>query len=483
MRYVSINDAKPGMKLAYDLFDLQGRIVVGANKALTETIITRLDQYGFSGMYIDDEITGDIEIQPVISPELRETGMACVKENDIDQCIAVARNIVDEVIKNGAIRLDMLDLRTYDDYTYAHSVNVAVLCCLVGLCIELSLEDLESLVIAALIHDLGKREIDASILYKQERLTPEEYQVMKSHVIRSYELIADRMDISTQVKSTVLGHHENVDGSGYPHGLTSNEQTLLMKIIHVVDVYDALTTRRPYKKPYSPAEAMEYLMGGCGTLFDIEVVRRFMQCVPLYPKGTEVRLSDGRTAVVLENSNLHNLRPIVRTTEEIEEIDLLHREHYMLTIVGLDEEKIDSPAVQEHGRRKMIAIKQRPFLLIVDPSIENQNELIRILSKKFDIATSDTGANALEYLKRGRCPDIILMEQNMPQMDGIETLNKAREMVGENLRVLFTTDKCDLVSIRRFLGNRANGYLIRPYRPVFVKSEVERIINGWSEFC
>lgn len=482
MRYVSINDAKPGMKLAYDLFDTQGRIVVGTSRALTAKIISRLDSYGFSGMYIDDDLTEDIEITPVISPELREAGMTCVKENNIDECIKIARNIVEEILHNGVVRVDMMNLQSYDDYTYAHSVNVAVLCCVMGLCMELSSIDLDSLVIAALLHDLGKLDINSEILYKKERLTPEEYQVMKSHVILSYELIADRTDLSAAVKNTVLGHHENVDGSGYPQGLTGSEQTILMKIIHVADVYDALTTRRPYKKPYSPAEALEYLMGACGTYFDIEVVKNFMKCVPLYPRGTEVLLSDGRTGVVVTNNDIHNLRPILRLLSDGSEIDLADREYIDITIVGIDEEKIESPVIQEHGRRKMIAQKRRPSLLIVDDEVGNQNELIAILSKKYDIVTSDSGAHAIEYLNKGCKPDLVIMDLEMPDMDGVEAAYEMRQMYTEPLRILYTTDKCDLGSINRFLENGAAGYLIRPYRPVFVKSEVERIVNGWSEF-
>ena len=96
MRYVSIDDAKPGMRLAYELFDANNRIMIGSNKALTETLIMRLRDLGFKGIYIDDEMTTDIVVEPVISQELREAGIACMKEQNIDRCIEIAKSIVDD---------------------------------------------------------------------------------------------------------------------------------------------------------------------------------------------------------------------------------------------------------------------------------------------------------------------------------------------------------------------------------------------------
>lgn len=171
-------------------------------------------------------------------------------------------------MERGTVSLDMTDLRTYDDYTYAHSVNVAVICCVIGVGMELSESELTQLATAALLHDLGKLSIPPEILNKPGRLTQEEYQIMKSHATLSYELIRERWDIPANVKTAVLYHHENVDGSGYPQGIDASQQSLFIRILHVADVYDALVSKRPYKEPYSPYEASEYLMGACGIMFD-----------------------------------------------------------------------------------------------------------------------------------------------------------------------------------------------------------------------
>lgn len=236
MRYVDIKHAEPGMRPAKTLFDSMGRVLVTSNVELNESSIQKLWEYGFEGIYIADELSADIEIDYVISPALRSEGLACVREQNIDACLNIARKIVEEILERETLMLDLTDLRSFDDYTYAHSVNVAVLCCVIGVGLEMSETDLTGLVTAALIHDLGKMLIPPEILNKPDRLTPEEYEIMKTHAVKSYELIKDRYDIPSQVKTAVHFHHENVDGSGYPDGLDAAQQSIFIKILHVADV-------------------------------------------------------------------------------------------------------------------------------------------------------------------------------------------------------------------------------------------------------
>ena len=203
-------------------------------------------------------------------------------------------------------------MRSYDDYTYAHSVNVGVLCGVIGMEMHMNEKEMAQLVTAALLHDLGKLAIPGEILNKPGRLTQKEYKRMQEHPVISYELIKDRFDLSAQIKVAVLFHHENVDGTGYPNGVMGEEQTLLprsyMRQMSMMRWFPSVLT----KEPYAPCEAAEYLMGGCGILFDREVVEVMLRSIPLYPKGTEVELSDGRVGVIKENADAHNLRPIVR---------------------------------------------------------------------------------------------------------------------------------------------------------------------------
>lgn len=331
MRYVSLRDAKPGMQLAYSLYDTYGRTLVGGNICLTAGYIKKLIEYGFDGVYITDALSEGIEVESVILPETRNMGMECVRRCDIDGCYDIARKMVAELLTRGSVSLNMMDLRSYDDYTYAHSVNVATICGVIGMGLCLSEKDLTHLVLAALLHDLGKLLIPPEILKKPGRLTQEEYQIMKTHAIKSYELISERWDISAKVKTAVLYHHENVDGSGYPKGLEWEQHTLFTRILHVADVYDALTSNRPYKNSYSPCEASEYLMGGCGTLFDKEIVEQLINYVPLYPKGMQIKLTDGRSGIIYENGGEHNLRPMVRLLSG-EMLDLSYKDNLNIVI-------------------------------------------------------------------------------------------------------------------------------------------------------
>lgn len=479
MRYIPLKEAKPGMQLACGLYDSYGRTLVGSNCKLTAGYIEKLCAYGFDGVYIEDELSRDIQVEPAISPKLRIAGMACVRTGDIDGCQRVARKIIDEIIDKGVMALDLADLRTYDDYTYAHSVNVAVFCCAIGLGMDLCDADLNNLVTAALLHDLGKLKIPNEILNKPGRLTQEEYQIMKSHALLSYECISERWDIPSHIKTAVLFHHENVDGSGYPQGLDGKEQTIFTKILHVADVYDALISKRPYKKPYAPSEASEYLMGGCGIMFDRTVVDTLLKYVPLYPKGTKVTLSDGREGIIYENSGLHNLRPVVRLMDGTM-VDLAETKYFNLTLL-VPEEMEQCAEAAEQTRNAMIQPVQRYRILVVDANGTDMQVLQKILEHLYDLILVKSGEQALLYLKKNPAPDLVLMDIEMPDMNGIEAAKRVQEMTGGKVPILFVTALCDKETVMVCRNMQVAGYIVRPYKPVYVKSEIKRILTGRSE--
>lgn len=364
MRYVTLEEAEPGMVLATDIYDSVGRTLIGCNCELTKAYLERLAAYGFGGVYIEDGLSAGIEIESVITPQLRHEGQNCIKECNIDGCKQIAKRMVEEILSHGNVSLDLKDLRSYDDYTFAHSVNVAVYCGVIGMGMGMGEAELGNLVTAALLHDLGKLQIPDEILNKPGRLTNEEYQIMKAHAQLSYQIISERWDISAFVKEAVLHHHENIDGSGYPDGIDSSQMTIFGKILHVADVYDALTSKRPYKEPYSPCEASEYLMGGCGILFDQKVVEKFLEYVPLYPKGTMVTLSDGREAIVYDNYGVHNLRPLLRLLEG-GMLDLFDTSNYHLTIVP-GKAAVHATEQEEQERNEMVHPSARQRIMAVD---------------------------------------------------------------------------------------------------------------------
>lgn len=476
MRFIPLEIANSSMILAQEIFDTSGRILVGANTVLTQSMIDRLIEYGFSGIYIQDKLTENIKLEYAISDNLRNTAMNCIKEQNIDGCVELSKQIITEMLNLETISLDLMDLRSYDDYTYAHSVNVAVLCCTIGMGMNLPMGDLECLVTAALLHDLGKLQIPPEILNKPSRLTPEEYELMKTHSKRSYELIKDRIDLSAKVKNTVLYHHENYDGSGYPYGINYMNQSLLVRILHVADVYDALISKRPYKKPYSPLDASEYLMGACGILFDHMVVKSLLAYIPLFPKGTNIQLSDGREGIVYKNTGYHNLRPIVILMDGTY-LDLTASNNLNIGISSSNESS-NYFTQAENSRKEMTKAPKKPQILAVDDLKTNLEVIRSILELNHDLILSKSGEQALKMLQSGLKPDLILMDIDMPEMNGLECTAKINELSGNTIPILFVSALAspDIVSTCRRLG--AAGYILRPYNPTYMKSEIARILYG-----
>ena len=479
MRYVPLREAEPGMVLAADLYDSVGRTLIGCHCELTESYLEKLEAYGFDGIYIEDKLSEGITIESVITPQLRQEGQERIRACDIDGCKLIARRMVEEILSCGNVSLDLTDLRSYDDYTYAHSVNVAVYCGVIGMGMGMSEVELGHLVTAALLHDLGKLQIPDEILNKPGRLTQEEYLIMKSHATLSYQIISERWDISAHIKEAVLHHHENVDGSGYPDGLEGAQQTMFTRILHVADVYDALTSRRPYKEPYAPYEATEYLMGGCGIMFDRDVVETLLKYVPLYPKGTMVTLSDGREAIIYENFGVHNLRPVVRLMDG-ELLDLSNEANYHITL-RMKMESGFSTEEAEKERNEMIRPPVRCRIMVVDDMKTNLQMLRGILEPLYDVILMKSGHQALLYLKKHPAPDLVLMDIDMPEMDGIETAKRIMEMTDHTVPILFVTALCDRQTVTLCRNLDAAGYIVRPYKPVFVKTEIKRILMGRSE--
>lgn len=351
MRYVPMHKVSEGMVLGKDMYDFTNHALLRKGKTLTESLIRRLSRFGYQGVYIDDEFSRQIEIEDIISSEMRGRAVQSLKELNLDDARIVAKDIVEKILNADTISLDIINLHTYDDYTYCHSVNVAVLATIIGMGMNYTSDQLRDLCVAGIFHDMGKLSIDKCILNKEEKLTNEEYNIIKQHPQKSYDFFSDKWNISSAVKMGVLCHHENENGTGYPLGLTGNRIHPFAKIIHVVDVYDALSSRRPYKKAYAFSEALEYLMGGSTTMFDEKVVNVFMQYVPIYPKGTSVVLSDGREGVISKNNRASSLRPEILLMDGTK-INLMDIEKFSTvtilkqnnedTITGAEIERIES---------------------------------------------------------------------------------------------------------------------------------------------
>ncbi len=251
----------------------------------------------------------------------------------------VTNELITSLYADDNILLKMHQLQSYDDYTYKHCLRVAMMSVTIGKSLGLERHVMKNLCEAALLHDIGKRTIDVDIIRKPGRLTDEEFAAVKRHPQNGYLLLRKNGSYTEDILNAVLMHHEKYDGSGYPLGLKGEQITYLARIITVADVYDALTSNRPYRQPWSVAEAEEFMMGGSNTHFDFGIIKAFLAAFSPFPVGQQVILSDGRIGTVLSN-NTNVLRPVifVKNNDGTEEtIDLYNDFRYLkLSIKALD---------------------------------------------------------------------------------------------------------------------------------------------------
>lgn len=335
MRYVLTKHLSTGDKLGSDLILSQNRVLLRRGRVLTRTMINKLEVLGFQGLYVDDKLSEGIVVSDVISQELKSTAINEIEtlffngENNrhdsvkkqMPQLKNIIHNIVDEVVSNRDIMVNIIDIRDFDDYTYSHSLNVAVLSVVMGTVLGLGKRTLYELAMGALLHDTGKMFVDKQILNKPARLTPEEFDEIKNHSERGYKYLCDQLEIPENAKKVALQHHEQYNGNGYPLGLSKNDIHLFGRIACVADVYDALTSDRPYRKGMLPSDAIEYIMSGYNTMFDPNVVEALAKKIAPYPVGTCVLLSSGDTGIVVENYESASLRPKIKLIVDGEPTD------------------------------------------------------------------------------------------------------------------------------------------------------------------
>jgi len=243
---------------------------------------------------------------------------------------AALNKLVAAVTADQSSMIHIHDLKSYDEYTYHHSMSVALLSVATGQALGVDNYSLVKLCHCAALHDLGKSEISLEIVRKQGKLTDEEMKTMKNHSQLGAFCLKAKGIGDNDMWNAIMFHHEKVNGKGYPKGLHGAEIPLFSKIISVADVYDALTSFRSYRDPMPPAEALGLICSEIGTSFDYDVVKAFVGRIELYPIGTVVELLDGSLATVVDNAVVQ--RPIIQLNKTGETIDLSGNENLALSI-------------------------------------------------------------------------------------------------------------------------------------------------------
>lgn len=339
-KYMRTRQLKPGMVIDQVIKDKTGRNLVVQGSTVDEYIIDSLLKLGIMSVYIrigepDDSDDPDKMLSPQAAEKVQQLrtddrskvvltdsvkkqvseGIQFVYNNTSSDELAQATDSIADVLmtaitENDAIAIDINALKTSDEYTFKHSVDVATIGMILAKQLKMSAREIHEIGVTGLLHDIGKTQIPNDILNKPARLTPEEFDIMKQHSLYGYHMIKDREEFNNAICMGVLQHHEKINGSGYPLGFDSGKICTYAKILSVADIYDALVTKRPYKDAFSQRDAVEMIMSMTNEL-DIVAMKAFLSSMILYPVDSIVQLSNGEKARVVKNSEHYILRPTV----------------------------------------------------------------------------------------------------------------------------------------------------------------------------
>lgn len=320
---------EPGMVLASDVMNDYGAVVMYKNSRLDEYSIKKLLDLGLNFIKVYKNYETKEKKQEAIEAEycnnlgefkdiIMDLGNG--KSLDMERISDISQNLGSNFDSINDLVNCLNKVRSVDEYTYSHSLNVSLLCSLLGTWLNLGHNHIEQLSFCGLLHDIGKSKIPSEILYKTAPLTQEEFAEIRKHPVEGYKLLENNDQISRDVASAVLMHHEREDGSGYPFGLKSAQIHYYAKIIAVADTYDAMTSNRAYKRRQPPFDVLEMYESEYLTKCDAGIMLTFLKHISSYYVGSTVKLSDGSTGeIVYINSNRIS-RPLIKTNSSI--IDL-----------------------------------------------------------------------------------------------------------------------------------------------------------------
>ena len=323
MKQIIITEAMPGMVLARSILNSKGRILLAAETSLTIEFIRKLQKLNLETLFIKDANYDDIMIPEYLSMETQQRALSILTNTMtrmskdqtflVEPVSRIASDIVEELVTRSDVTIHLTGIAIYDDCTLAHSLNCSIYTALLARSCGFSIPKIKIITCGALLHDMGKIEIDRTVLNKPSSLTEDEFKIMQQHPALGFNLLAKkRLEISSLVAHMAWQHHEKIDGSGYPRGLQGDEILSYARLLAITDVYEAITANRPYRKAMTPQDAYNFIEAGLGTSFDQEFGEIFLSKIALYAPGSQVLLNTGERAIVVYVPPISPQRPIVR---------------------------------------------------------------------------------------------------------------------------------------------------------------------------
>ncbi len=321
--FVSANECKPGMRIAEDIYNEYGAIIIAENMLLDDYIIMRIRELGFTRIkvYENSEEMVAVSGTELFRAQYNENvdtikgllhDISSGKNIDSERVNEATNSIILRINENKDIVDFVNEMRKSDEYLYTHSINVSFLSMLIGKWLKYDYKSIKSLVTSAYLHDIGMVKIPTEIINKPDSLTPEEYDEVKKHCQYGFKAAQTMPDINDDTLKGILMHHEREDGSGYPFGLKSNQIHDNAKIIAVADIYDAMTSDRAYRSKTCPFDVIECIQKDYFRKLDQRVVNIFLGNIASYYIGNFVKLSSGNIGeIIYINQNIIS-KPIIR---------------------------------------------------------------------------------------------------------------------------------------------------------------------------
>lgn len=352
MKRIRTSDLRPGMKTAEDVYSYNNQMIVPKGTVLDDKMITRLEFYSVLAIRITDDegLEGSTQQQAVESgsssnisqlaenasyserikaskqfqefeknflrttEEFKTSLKALAEEGKEVDSKALLNNITNMITEDmtSISVFDMLhNMRQYDDFTYMHSMNVALICNVFAKWLNMSDTDVEIATMGGLLHDIGKLKIPDNIMRKPDKLSPAEYNIIKTHPLQGYNILKDK-NMDDNIKQCALVHHERCDGSGYPLGLTGDRINRFAKMVAIADVYDAMTAARIYRGPLCPFRVIGIFETEGLQKYDSQYILTFLEHIATTYMNNRVKLNNGEEGdVIFMNRNQYS-RPMIQ---------------------------------------------------------------------------------------------------------------------------------------------------------------------------